>query len=137
MSASEVNADNNNRASKVKKVNKVKRASKVKKVNRVKRASAASRANRVKVNKANKGRDNQDNSKVNNKAVNNNNPAAHRMAAPIAAVASTLAHSGDQRAVTGATIDNSPPKSVNDSARLRICDASGAQPDLAPAVSMK
>ena len=133
--ANEVNADNNRvnnkaRTNRVSRVNRVSRGSRVNKANH-------NRANRVrKVNAVNRDSrdnpDNKDSNKVNSKAANNNSPAAHRMAAPIAAAASILVHSGDQWAVTGATIDNSPLKYVNGFAKLRTCDASGARPDWAP-----
>ena len=143
--ANEVNADNNSVNNKASRTNRVSRASKVSKDNHNNRASRVNKVNRdnhnkhskvEKVSKVNKvSRDNPDNkgsNKVNSKVVSNNSPAAHRTAAPIAAAASILVHSGDPWAVTGATIDNSPPKYVNVSAKLRTCDASGALPDSAP-----
>ena len=137
--ANEVNVDNkgNNKArnSRGNRLNHNNRASKDNhRDNRVRKVNAVNRGNRVsKVSRDNP--DNKASNKVNSKAANNNSPAAHRTAAPIAAAASILVHSGDPWAVTGATIDNYPLKSVNDSAKLRICDASGARPDSARAGS--
>src|SRR5688572_4804424 len=112
-----------NRASRV-------RASRANRISKVNRDSAASRVNRARAN-----RDNQVNNKASNKAVSN--LAAHRMAVTVEATANTLAHSGDQPAVTGATTGNFPRKCANDYERPRTYDASGAPPDWAPVASTK
>src|SRR5687768_11551193 len=126
-----------NRASRVNKANRVSRvrASRANRISKVNRDSAASRVNRArKGNRARANRDNQVNNKVNKKV---SNLAAHRMAVTVEATANTLAHSGDQPAVTGATTGNFPRKCANDYERPRTYDASGAPPDWAPVASTK
>lgn len=142
----------NKASSRVNKVSKASNSAKVSAV-RVRKANRAKRANRDRTdnaeNKANKdrakdnrarrvSRDSQDskvNNRVNSKAANNQ--AGRKTAATVAATGNMLDHSGDLWAVTGATTGNSHPNSANGFAKLRTCDASGAQPDSAPAGSTK